>query len=59
LKAVWRPEVEAVLTAEPAPEAVMGPEQFLVLVTCRDEGQKVELRRRLSGKRMECRALMG
>ena len=49
----------AALTAEPAPEAVMGPEQFLVLVTCRDEGQQVELLRRLSGEGMECRALMG
>src|SRR5262249_21107802 len=33
LEAAWRAEVEAALTAEPAPEAVMGPEQFLVLVT--------------------------
>jgi hypothetical protein len=59
LEAAWRAEAEAVLEAEPAPEAVMGPEQFLVLVTCRDETQQVELLRRLSGEGLECRALLG
>jgi hypothetical protein len=48
-----------VLAAEPAPEVVMGPEQFLVLVTCRDEAQQVALLRRLSGEGLECRALLG
>jgi hypothetical protein len=41
------------------PAAAMGLEPFLVLVTCRDEGQQVELLRRLRGAGMECRALMG
>src|SRR5262249_13396099 len=58
LEAAWRAEAEAVFTAEPATEADMGPEQFLVLVTCRDEPQQVELLRRLSGEGLECRALL-
>ena len=59
LEAAWRAEAEAVLEAQAAPEAVMVPEQFLVLVTCRDEAQQVELLRRLSGEGLECRALLG
>jgi hypothetical protein len=54
------PEAQkAALEAQPAPEAMMGPEQFLVLATCRDEPQQVELLRRLSGEGLECRALLG
>ena len=59
LEAAWRAEAEAVLEAEPAPEAVMGPEQFLVLVTCRDEKQQVEVLQRLKGEGLECKALLG
>src|SRR6202035_3752523 len=40
LEAAWRAQAEALLEAEPAPEAAMGPEQFLVLVTCRTEEQQ-------------------
>ena len=41
-----RPEVETV------------PEQWYVLVTCRDEKQQVDLLGRLSGEGLECRALL-
>jgi hypothetical protein len=34
------------------------PEQWFVLVTCRDEKQQVELLGRLSGEGLECRALL-
>jgi hypothetical protein len=59
LAAAWRAEAETLWAAEPAPEAVMGPEQFLVLVTCRDEPQQLALLRRLSDEGLECRALLG
>jgi hypothetical protein len=34
------------------------PEQFLILVTCRDEKQQVELLGRFSAEGLECRAMM-
>jgi hypothetical protein len=58
LEAAWHARADALLAAEPAPEAAMGPEQFLVLVTCRDEQQQVDLLRRLSGEGLQCRALL-
>jgi hypothetical protein len=33
-------------------------EQFLVLVTCRDEKQQVELPERFSAEGLECKALV-
>jgi hypothetical protein len=35
------------------------PEQWLVLVTCRDEKQQVELLERFRREGVECRALVG
>jgi hypothetical protein len=44
---------------EPDKEAVpMGPEQWLVIVTCRDEPHQVELLKRFQGEGLPCRALM-
>jgi hypothetical protein len=61
LEAAWREAAEAVL----APRREQGwraeaelPEQWLVLVTCRDEQQQVELRTRLSGEGWQCKALL-
>ena len=34
------------------------PEQYLVLVTCRDERQQVELLERFQGEGLECKALL-
>jgi hypothetical protein len=34
------------------------PEQFLILITCRDEKHHVELLDRFHGEGLECRALM-
>jgi hypothetical protein len=34
------------------------PEQYLVLVTCRDEKQQVELLERFRGEGLECKALL-
>jgi hypothetical protein len=61
LEEAWRQAAEAVL----APRRDWGkqteqviPEQWLVLVTCRDEKQQVELLARLSGEGWPCKALL-
>jgi hypothetical protein len=61
LKAAWQAAAAANLEklAEPeTPEVVPGPEQFLVLVTCANEKQQVELLERFQGEGLECRALV-
>jgi hypothetical protein len=60
LEAAWRAAAEAALEAPPAPARGVGPgpEQFLVLVTCRDERHQVELLGRFRGEGLECRALL-
>jgi hypothetical protein len=62
LRAAWEASVRAALEQRPAaglPEAVdPGPEQFLILVTCRDERQQVELLGRFKDEGLECRALL-
>jgi hypothetical protein len=45
---------------EPKKDGVpMGPEQWLVIVTCRDGAHQVEMRRRFQGEGLPCRALLG
>jgi hypothetical protein len=45
---------------EPNREGVpMGPELWLVILTCRDEAQQVEMLRRFQGEGLPCRALVG
>jgi hypothetical protein len=60
LEEAWRVSVEAAKTAWEArpPSGVELPEQFLILVTCRDEGQQVELLARWRGEGLECKALL-
>ena len=59
LEAAWRAAAEATLAARPeAPAVAMGPEQFLVLVTCRDERQQVELLGRFRSEGLDCKALL-
>ncbi len=48
----------AALTADDRPGIVDVPEQWLVLVTCRDEKQQVELLERFRREGVECRALV-
>jgi hypothetical protein len=61
LRAVWEAAARACLQG-PAervrPEGETVPEQWYVLVTCRDEKQQVELLGRLSGEGLECWALL-
>jgi hypothetical protein len=61
LQAVWRAEAEAALAAVPeatTPGAQAVREQFLVLVTCRDERQQVELLEKFRREGLDCRALL-
>src|SRR6516164_41987 len=57
LAAAWEAAAAEVLNREPEPVGTI-PEQFLILVTCRDEKQQVELLGRFSKEGLECRAMM-
>ena len=61
-----RAEAEAELTKFNRPnglcegeKALQLPEQFLVIITCRDEKHQVELLGRFQGEGLECKALVG
>ncbi len=61
LQAAWEaaanPELAA-LTAAPRPVEQDLPEQWLVLVTCRDEKEQAALLERLNGEGFACKALL-
>jgi hypothetical protein len=61
LQAAWQAAAEASLAAHSRskrPHEQTIPEQFLVLITCRDEKHQVELLGRFQGEGLECRALL-
>jgi hypothetical protein len=62
LRVAWEaaanPQLAALLTEPPRPGIMDVPEQWLVLVTCRDEKQQVELLERFRREGVECRALL-
>jgi hypothetical protein len=61
LRTVWEAAAAGVLTQVPdVPhrEVEMGPRQFLVLITCKDEKEQVGLLERFIGEGLECRALL-
>ena len=61
LRAAWEAAANAAVGPpnEPKKESVeMGPEQWLVLVTCRDEAHQVEILKRFQGEGLPCRALL-
>ena len=60
LKAAWRDTAEGHLGAilSPTQAGAACAAQFLILVTCRDEEQQVELLGRLCSEGLECRALL-
>jgi hypothetical protein len=49
---------EAIAAATTAPEACAGPEQWLILITCRDEKHQTEMLGRLQEEGVECKALL-
>jgi hypothetical protein len=60
LRAAWEAAAAAVLAPpsdKPARNVAMGPHQFLILITCRDEKHQVELLERFIAERLDCRAL--
>jgi hypothetical protein len=58
LQAAWEAAAREIL--EPKPARAFGDvlEQFLVLITCRDEHQQVELLQRFAAEGLECKALL-
>ena len=61
LRAAWEAAANpqlAALTADDRPGIVDVPEQWLVLVTCRDEKQQVELLERFRRDGVACKALV-
>jgi hypothetical protein len=59
LKAFWEAEAQKLLAAD-LPERIReSAEQFLILVTCRDEKEQVELLLRFGGEGLTCKALVG
>jgi hypothetical protein len=59
LRAMWQTEAQKLLDPVPpktAPETA--PEQFLILITCRDEKQQRERLTRFKQEGMECKALV-
>ena len=60
LRAAWQAQAEAcAAAAEPRPVADgAAPEQFLILITCRDERHQVELLGRLQAQGENCKALL-
>jgi hypothetical protein len=62
LKAAWQRAAEASLEKSggyQSQEVDPGPEQWLVIVRCRDEQHQLELEGRFMGEGLECRAVMG
>jgi hypothetical protein len=61
VQAAWEAAAQGVLGPpyEPKKEGVpLGPAQWLVLITCRDEKHQVELLSRFQAEGLECRALL-
>ena len=58
LQAAWRAEAEARMAAAAPAPVELGPAQYLVLVTCRDERHQVELLQRFTAEGLTCRALL-
>jgi len=62
LQAAWQVAAEASLkqfTAKEPANFNLGPVQFLILVTCRDEKEQVALLERFKDEGLECKALVG
>jgi hypothetical protein len=58
LQEVWQAAAEAAARAKEARKITTVPEQFLLLLTCRDEQHQVELLERFQGECLPCKALL-
>lgn len=57
LAAAWEAAAAELLKGRPRAVGAI-PDQFLILVTCRDEKQQVELLGRFGAEGLECRAMI-
>jgi hypothetical protein len=61
LRLAWEAAARAAIESPPAETRSARTnirEQFAIMVTCRDEGQQVELLRRFQQEGLECKALL-
>jgi len=58
LQLAWQAAAEAAAEARPAREIDAVAEQYLVLITCRDEKHQVELLERFQRDGLPCKALL-
>lgn len=60
LEAAWRLTADALLQTphKDRPGIQSFPEQFLILITCRDEKHQVEMLERFNGEGVKCKALV-
>jgi hypothetical protein len=58
LRAFWESEAQKLLAPEPKKRIDEIAEQFLILVTCRDEQEQVKLLGRFVGEGVKCKALV-
>jgi hypothetical protein len=60
LREAWEATARGCLEPQPRekPELTSIPEQFLILVTCRDEKHQIELLEQFQRDGLECRALL-
>jgi hypothetical protein len=61
LELAWQAAADAILQTphrDPARARQTIPEQYLILVTCRDEKEQVELLGRFKREGVECKALL-
>jgi hypothetical protein len=58
LQAFWQRQAQELVDAGPKKRIEAVAEQFLVLVTCRDEKEQVELLGRFMGEGLKCKALV-
>jgi hypothetical protein len=58
LQAAWSAAASAVLEEKPRRSFDTIPEQYLVLITCRDEQHQVELLQRFHAEGLPCKALL-
>jgi hypothetical protein len=58
LRAAWEEAAQATLADRPRRAIDEVPEQFLILITCRDERHQAEMLERLHREGLECKALL-
>jgi hypothetical protein len=59
LEALWQGEADKLLAPEPPADVQQIDDQFLILVTCRDEQEQVDLLTRFTVEGLQCKALLG